>query len=35
MKVNIWEVQKQNGIQKTDKDNVIFVDFIMLNSDHA
>ena len=33
MKVIIWEVQKQNDIQKTDKDNVTFVVFTMLNSD--
>lgn len=33
MKVNIWELRKQNDIQKTVKDNVTFVDFTILNSD--
>ena len=31
--MTIWELQKQNVIQKTVKDNVTFVDFTMLNSD--
>lgn len=33
MKVNIWELRKQNDMQKTVKDNVTFVDFTILNSD--